>query len=78
METFTLPFVERLLLAVEACMMRAEQRDGYLSDDDILDIALRFTTDEWRTTDDIDPFDGELPDHDLLVDTLMKITVGGC
>jgi hypothetical protein len=37
-------FEDRVLLAVESLRLRQERRDGFLSDDDVLD-----TADDWTT-----------------------------
>ena len=54
-------FTSRLALALEALTLRCEQRDNFLSDDDVLDAA-----DDWST----DP-----TDRDLMVEALFDILV---
>lgn len=44
--TYTLPYEDRFILAHTALVMRYEQRDRFLSDDDVLDIANDWTTDD--------------------------------
>jgi hypothetical protein len=62
MNAACLPFAERVILAVCQAGMRYEQRDGFLSDDDVLDIA-----ESWAW----DGQGGE--DFDWLVDALYAV-----
>ena len=43
MTTAPLPFDDRYWLALEAVTMRYEERDEFISDDDLLDIAIAWT-----------------------------------
>lgn len=37
---------DRILLAREACVRRFEERDGFISDDDVYDVAECYSTSE--------------------------------
>lgn len=56
---------DRRLFALEALRMRAEQRDGFVSDDDVLDAATAWTVDDFEVG-------SAWPDYDLLVDFLFE------
>jgi hypothetical protein len=56
---------DRMLFAMEALRMRAEQRDGFVSDDDVLDAATAWSVDVLTAG-------SAWPDYDLLVDFLFE------
>lgn len=62
-----LDFADRLLLALEGARLQYERRDGFISDDDLLDLA-----DEW-TTDTNETYLPEYrADYSALVDALFE------
>lgn len=64
-------FTDRLALAYEAAVIRWEERDGFLPDSDLLDIADRFTTD--APCGDDDPADRVRADRDALIESLYAL-----
>lgn len=70
-ETFALPFPERAVLALEALRARAEQRDGFVSDDDVLDTAQRWSIARLEDPEDVADPNGGWRDFELLADALF-------
>lgn len=68
-DTAPLSFEERFLLAMDRCAMVYEERDGFLSDDNVIDITDEFTTDLHPSVDD--DWDRETPDRDRLAAALF-------
>lgn len=66
----TLSFADRLAVAIEATNLRWERREGFLSDDNLLDAADDYTVDEPWADDE----DGlrHRPDYEALVAALDK------
>lgn len=48
-EPTDLTLKDRMILALTWLQMRAEQRDGFFSDDDVLDAICQFTTEDLNT-----------------------------
>lgn len=68
----TLDFADRLLLAFEAARLQYERREGFLSDDDLLDLADAWTTDpepDWDAEDW-----APRPDREALIEALDAMT----
>lgn len=68
----TTDYTDRFALAQAALRLRYERNDNWLADDDVLDIAEQWTTDNmaaWFAEPDVDV---ELPDYDRLQADLFR------
>lgn len=74
-EAVALPFPERVWMGIEALRMRYEARDGFLSDDDVLDAADAWTVSVRDADEDSETgwIDGDDADYRKLVDTLFGV-----
>jgi hypothetical protein len=72
-------FTDRLSLAQAKCQMVFQERDGFISDDDLLDIAQEFTISDlvWAEDESEDDRDARLADRDGLIDALYAYLESG-
>jgi hypothetical protein len=70
-----LPFHDRVILAYEECRLVFERRDGFLSDDSVLDVAEAWTTDDLHHGfESDDPADWpSVDDYERLRDSLFEL-----
>ena len=67
-ELFVPPLADRAMLVLTKIEMVAESKDGFFSDDDVLDSVELFTTEPWWTTDDMEA--AEWGDYRCLSDAI--------